>query len=169
MAITTANKFWLSLSPQDVLKGNVGIAIQKDLVNTLDIKASTQPFDFAINMAHPVLPKFQDLYLMVVIKSDNLGSYDEFGQNRYYYDNLRKGVKSDYCNFYYDSDKYTISLITSSHNEMTDATGVEVLSKLFANKKLYRILDIYITDIVKPTTNDPMTYNIKVRYLAKNK
>lgn len=169
MAITTANKFWLSLSPQDVLKGNVGIAIQKQLVNTLDIKASVQPFDMAINMAHPVLPKFQDLYLMVVIKSDNLGPWDEAGQLRYYYDNLRTGVKSDYCNFYYDSDKYTISLITSAHNEATDQTSIEVLSKLFANKKLYRILDIYITDIVKPTTNDPMTYNIKVRYLAKNK
>lgn len=168
MAIAGANKFWLSLSPQDILKGNVGITVMSGLVISPDIKASVQPFDAATNMAHPVLPKFQDRYLMVVIKSDNLGPFDEDGRLRYYYDNLRKGVESEYCNFYYDSDKYTMNLITSAHNEMTDGSSVTVLSTLFANKKLHRILDIFVTDI-KTSTTDPATYNVKIRYLEDKK
>lgn len=164
MAITTANKFWLSLSPQDVLKGNVGITVMREMVNTLDIKNSSQPFGTATNMVHPVLPKFQDRCLMVAIKSNNLGPYDEKGQNRYYYDNLRKGVESEYCNFIYDSDKYTMKQITSAHNESRDEVDITILSTLFANKKLYRILDISVTDI-KTSASEPATYNIKIRYL----
>lgn len=169
MAITTANKFWLSLSPQNVLKGNVGITVMQGVVNTLEIKNSTQPFDAASNMVHPVLPKFQDLYLMVAIKSDNLGPYDEEGRLRYYYDNLRKGVESEYCNFVYDSDKYAMNLITSAHNAATDATSVTRLSTLFTNKKLHRILDISVTDIKPATASEPPTYNIKIRYLEDKK
>lgn len=168
MAIAGANKFWLSLSPQSILKGNVGITVMSGIIISPDIKASVQPFDSANNMVHPVLPKFQDRYLMVAIKSDKLGPFDEDGRLRYYYDNLRKGVESEYCNFVYDSDKYTMNLITSAHNEMSDATSVTLLSTLFANKKLYRILDIFITDIVK-TGQEPTSYNIKIRYLEKNK
>lgn len=168
MAITTANKFWLSLSPRDVLKGNVGITVMDVLFNTVDIKNSSQPFEAAVNMVHPVLPKFQDLYLMVAIKSDNLGPWDEAGQSRYYYDNLRKGVESEYCNFVYDSDKYTMNLITSAHMAVTDASSVTVLSTLFANKKLHRILDISVTDI-KTSVSEPPTYNIKIRYLENKK
>lgn len=164
MIITTANKFWLSLSPQDVLKGNVGITVFDALPDIVKIKNSAQPFDAATNMVHPILPKFQDRYLMVCIKSDKLGAWDEAGQSRYYYDNLRKGVKSDYCNFYYDDNKYTMRLITSAHNELYDSGQVTVLSTLFANKKLHRILDISITDI-KYSTSEPTSYNIKIRYL----
>lgn len=169
MAVTTANKFWLGISPQDVLKGNVGITVMGGLPDFLDIKNSVQPFDAANNMVHPVLPKFQDRYLMVAIKSDNLGHWDEAEQARYYYDNLRKGVESEYCNFVYDSDKYIMNLITSAHNQMTDNNSVEVLSKLFANKKLHRILDIFITDIKSETASEPATYNVKIRYLEDKK
>lgn len=164
MLITTANKFWLSLSPQDVLKGNVGITVMGAVPDIVSIKNSSQPFDAANNMVHPVLPKFKDRYLMVAIKSDNLGPFDAAGQSRYYYDNLRKGVESEYCNFYYDDNKYSMRLITSAHNEINDNSQVTLLSTLFANKKLHRILDIFITDIIT-STSEPTSYNIKIRYL----
>ena len=168
MGITTANKFWLSLSKQDILKGNVGITVMEGVVIASQIKSTLAPFDAASSMVHPVLPKFQDLYLMVAIKRDNLGLHDENGRILYY-DNLRKSVESEYCNFVYDSDKYIMHLITSAHSIITDATSVTVLSTLFTNKKLHRILDIYVTDIKPSTESEPATYNITIRYLEDKK
>lgn len=167
MRITTANKFWLSLSRQDILKGNVGITVLTALPAANSIVESVQPFNAAINFAHPVMPKFKDHYLMVCMKSDIIGRLDEYGYN-YYYDSLRKGVKSDYCNLYYDSNKYNMKLITSSHNELTDSSTVTILSQIFKDLKsdLYKILDVYVEDFVVGEDNIP-TYNVKIRYLEK--
>lgn len=167
MQITTANKFWLSLSRQDILKGNVGITVLKELPTVNSIANSVQPFNAATNFAHPVMPKFKEHYLMIAMKSDITGRFDEVGYN-YYYDSLRKGVESNYCNFYYDSNKYDMKLITSSHNELDDANTITILSEIFKELKsdLYKILDVYVENFVEPE-NDIPTYNVKIRYLEK--
>lgn len=167
MNITTANKFWLSLSRQDILKGNVGITVLLELPTDNSIANSAQPFTAATNFAHPVIPKFKEHYLMIAMKSDKNGRFDEYG-NRYYYDSLRKGVESNYCNFYYDSNKYDMKLITSSHNELEDQSTITLLSEFFKKSKsdLYKILDVYVENFVEPE-NDIPTYNVKIRYLEK--
>lgn len=167
MEITTANKFWLSLGRQDILKGNVGITVLTTLPTVNSIVESVQPFNAATNFAHPVIPKFKDRYLMVCMKSDKNGRVDENGF-RYYYDSLRKGVESDYCNLYYDSNKYNMKLITSSHDELTDGNSVTILSQIFKDLKsdLYKILDVYVENFAEPENEIP-TYNVIIRYLEK--
>lgn len=170
MKITSANKFWLSLSRQDILKGNVGIRVHIALPTDNSIIESIQPFNAATNFSHPVMPKYKDLYLMVCMKSDKNGRYghlDEYG-NRYYYDSLRKGVESDYCNFYYDSNKYNMKLITSAHNDLGDSSSVTILSEIFKPLKsdLYKILDVYVENFVESGAMG-LTYNVKIRYLEK--
>lgn len=163
MAIATANRFWVSLSPQLILKGNVGFNAGTELGSTSAIKAENDlpPFQYNTGFRHPVLPKFQNLYLNVSIRSEK-------SINNYYYDNLRKSVLSDYCNYYYDSDKYVMKLITSSHDTINDSTQITLLSTLLSDKKLYRVLDIYITDIVDyPEVSGQFKYNVKIRYLEK--
>lgn len=168
MATASANKFWISLSPQSILNGKVGITGSKELPNNFIIKCAVPPFSSNPSIAHPVFPKFGDIYLNVGIRSDYLGDSEYGDTYKYYSDNLRKSVKSDYCIFYYDDDKYTMNLITSAHSTISDVISLTLLSDLLKNKKLYRILDIYITDITKNTQSEQeFDYNIKIRYLEK--
>lgn len=164
MAITTANNFWLSLSKRQILD-DVGFTVLKNLPEICVIKSDAL-LSNTVGYTHPILPKFQDYYLMVGIVQ--LCGYDS-AHNELFCDKLRRGVQSEYVNYYYDSDKYNLNLITSKHSSLDDENQVSSFVTLFATKKLYKIIDVYITDIVKNPNGDWYDYNIKIKYLEEKK
>lgn len=64
MAVTTANKFWLGIGKQAILNGDVGFGCAENIPVSNDISMGI-PYYAAFSFAHPVIPKFNQLYLMV--------------------------------------------------------------------------------------------------------
>lgn len=167
MAVTTANKFWLGISKQAILNGDVGFGCAENIPVSNDISMGI-PYYVGFGFAHPVIPKFNQLYLMVGMQSNQKGLVDPSTSIITRYDALRKGINTEYVNFYYDSDKYNMNVITSSMNQIQYSNSMLTTSGLFANKKLYKILDVYITDI-KGDEATGYTFNLKIRYLEYKK
>lgn len=61
-----------------------------------------------------------------------------------------------------------MNVITSSMSLMEFSSTLLTTSGLFAKKKLYKILDVYITDI-KVDESVGYTFNLKIRYLEYKK
>lgn len=81
---------------------------------------------------------------------------------KFIYKNL--STQNTECIYNYESDKFTLNVITSSIQNFRNQS----LGTYFINKKVYKILNIYLDDFVGGSPTSPPTGTIKIYYLQKN-